>query len=448
MAQDKQTTQLASEEQQGSLAEFAWDEGTASFFGQGGDSSFAEEDNTEASQVVKEITVDDDDDEVEEVFQNKTGKPKAPTKKEAQTAKAKAEPETDDDDEDDDADFSFGNEDDDDDEPSGDEDEDEENKPKDKSKDKPAKSGKEKVQKGAEANEELFTDFALDLKDRGIFQHVEIAEDDKIDSDKLYEFVDQEVEGRVDETFEAFFDGIGDEGKDLLKHLRAGGTTRDFVRVYGNTSLNIQDFDAKDKKNREQVIAHYIRTTDSEADEDDISERIEQLEESGKAEKMAEKYFQRIKAQEDRDKVELANRTKAEEQARIDNAKNLAKYLTSSLEKTDEVKGFKFSSEDKKHLNRLLLDPKIKVGKNKYVPEFNFKLGEILKAATPEATQRLFLLAKLVDTDFDMSDFKVKAKTEATREAKSRIKAAKRNVRPSSAGNHNNGKRALAEFID
>lgn len=446
MAQDKQTTQIASEEQQGSLAEFAWDEGTASFFGQGGDNDFAEEDNTETSQVVKEITVEDDDEEVEEVFKNKTGKPKAPTKKEVATAKAKQEPEGDDEDEQDDTEFNFGDEDED---AGGEDDEDEDDQPKDKSKDKSAKSGKEKIQKGAEATEESsFTDLALDLKDRGIFQHVEIGEDDEVDGDKLYEFVDQEVEGRVDETFEAFFEGIGDEGKDLLKHLRAGGTTRDFVRVYGNSSLNIQDFDSKDKKHREQVIAHYIRTTDSEADEDDIAERIEQLEEGGKAEKMAEKYFQRIKAQEDRDKLELAERTKLAEKEKAENAKSFAKYLTNNLEKTEEVKGFKFSAEDRKVINRLLLDPKIKVGKNKYVPEFNFKLGEILKAATPEATQRLFLLAKLVDSDFDMSDFKTKAKTEVTKEVKSRIKNAKRNVRPSSAGNHNNGKRALAEFID
>lgn len=446
MAQEKSTTQTVADDQQGSLANFAWDDSGdgASFFGQGGE-AFAEEEDTDTNQVLKEIAGEDEDDDEEEVFKNPTGKPKAPTKKEAQTAKAKQEPEDENDEEDeDDAEFNFGDEDDE--EEEDDDDQDDKPKPKDK---KSTKPDTEKVKKGsASATESTFTDLALDLKDRGILQHVEINEGDEIDADKLYESIDQEVEARVDETFEAFFEEVPEEGKALLKHLKSGGSTTDFIRVYGNKSLNLQDFDSKDKKHREQVIAHYLRTTDPEADEEDITDRIEQLEESGRAAKTAEKYFERIQAQEERAKLELAERTKTAEKEKVENAKSFARFLTNTLDKTEEVKGFKFSSEDRKRLNSLILDPKIKVGKSKYIPEFNFKLGEILKAGTPEAAQKLFLLAKLVDTDFDMSDFKVKAKSEVTKEVKSRIKNAKRNVRPSSAGNHNNGKKALAEFID
>lgn len=450
MAQEKATTQTAVDEQQnGTLADFAWDDSGdgASFFGQGGE-AFEEEDNTNPSSVMKEITSDEDDEEVEEVFKNKTGKPKAPTKKEAQTAKAKQEPEDTEDEDEENAEFNFGDEDDE--EVAGDEDDEEDNQPKEKVKEKKtAKTEKVDTKKGAEGgDEDDFTDLALDLKDRGIFQHVEIGENDKVDTDKLYESIDAEVEGRVDEVFEGFFEEAGEEGTALLKHLKAGGTTRDFIQVWGNRSLNIQDFDSDNKKHREQVIAHYLRSTDAEMDDDDIKERIEDLEESGKAKKMADRYFARIQSEEEESKRELAERTKLAQEEKEKNAKAFAKSLTSLIEKTDEVKGFKFSPEDKKALNQLILNPKIKVGKNKYIPEFNYKLGEILKAGTPEAAQRLILLAKLVNTDFDMSDFKVKAKTEVSKEVKSRIKAAKRNVRPSSAGNFNNGKKALADFVD
>lgn len=444
MAQEKTTTQTVADESQGALANFSWDGGNSdSFFGIGGEAGeVASEDDTDVAQVMKEIGVDDEDEELEEVFKNQTGKPKAPTKKEAATAKAKQEPDGDDD-EPTEPEFNFGGE--------GDDDEEEVNEDepaKDKSKDAPAKPPKEKVKPGAEKQDSSFTDLVLDLKDRGILQHAEVNEGDEVDADGLYEHIDKEVESRVDETFEAFFEEMPEEGKALLKHLKAGGSTADFVSVFGNKSLNIQNFDAEDKKHREQVIAHYLRLTDGELDQDDINDRIEYLEENGKAKKMAEKYFDRIKAQEEQDKAELLQAQQDADKAKADSIKAFTKSLTNILEKTEEVKGFKFSGEDKKRLNKLILNPTIKVGKNKYIPEFNFKLGEILKAQTPEATQKLFLLAKLIDNDFDITDVKVKAKTEATREVKSRIAAAKKNVKPSSAGNFNNGKKALADFID
>lgn len=435
MAQETQT-QPAAQEQEGSLANFAFDNvDNAAFFGQGGDDT---EDEDETSEVIKAVTTEDDDEELEDVFKN-SGKPKAPSKEKAKTDKAKQEPEDEEIEVEDDEDWSFG------------EDEKKPNAAKEKPKAKPEKA-EQPTGKSAEKEEETttisgdFADLALDLKDKGTFQFAKIAEGEEVDEDRLHSLIDEEVEGRVDETFEGFFEEMDDDGKAFLKFKRNGGHTADFLRIYAQPSLGIEAFDKENKDQVKKVIRHYLAVVKGEEDTEEIESQIEYLEENGRAKTTAEKYFNKIQEHEATERAALLAKQQQANESREEGIKAFNKDFKETLKATDEFKGFKFSAEDKKKLDDSVLKPTVKVGKNKFIPKFNYQLTEILRAGTPEARQKLLLLAKLVDSDFDMSDFATKVKSTVVKDAKSRLAQSRTgSVRPSSSGNHT-GKKSLADF--
>lgn len=429
MATETSTTQTAQDH--GSLANFSWDNGDSeSFFGVGGTSTTEEVDEVEEIVTsVKEVAVEEDDDELEDVFKQqspKDTKPKAPTKKEVAEKKAKEEPEERDEEDDEelgeDAEDFF------------------EQGPKDK---------KEKSDKGTEkpTSKSIFADLALDLRDRGTFRFAKVEDGAEIDEDQLHDLVDQEVEGRTDETFEAFFEDLGDDGKDFLKFSRDGGSFADFARVYGRETLDIGEFDIEQEDHRKQVITHYLMSMDEDMTQQEALEQFEVLEENGKSKKLSQRYFDKIQQQEAEEKRQLLVAQQEAAQNREKAIKTAQKALTESINSTDEYKGFTFSAEEKKKLSASILKPTIQVGKGKYIPAFNHKLGEILKAQSPEARQKLLLIAKLVESDFDMSDFSAKVVTKKAREVQSRLRTQQQGVRPSSSGISSN-KKSLAEYID
>lgn len=426
-----ETSTIQSAQDQGALASFSWDNGdSGSFFGVGGGNGTEELDEVEEIvTTVKEVAGEEEDDDLEEVFKQqspKDTKPKAPTKKEAAEKKAKQEPEERDEEDDEELE------------------EDTEDFFEQGSKDK-----KDKSDKGTEksTSKSVFADLALDLRDRGTFRFAKVEDDAEIDEDRLHDLVDQEVEGRTDETFEAFFEDLGDDGKDFLKFSRDGGNFSDFARVYGRPTLGIEEFDVNEENHRKQVITHYLMSMDDELTQQEAEEQFEVLEENGKSKKLSERYFAKIQQQDAEEKRQLLVAQQEAAQNRDKAVKAFQKTLTESINSTDEYKGFTFSTEEKKKLNNSILKPTIQVGKGKYIPAFNHKLGEILKAQSPEARQKLLLIAKLVESDFDMSDFSAKVVTKKAREVQSRLRTQQQGVRPSSSGINSN-KKSLAEYID
>lgn len=439
MANETQTQQV---DQSGGLLDFSWDNGgNESFFGQDGGEVIKED---EGESTLKAITGEEDEEELEEVFKQQVTPPAKPTKKDVKTAKAKAEPEETEEEsnhgsnKEEDDDWSFD---------SSKEDEDVQTVPKDKDK-KDSSKYDESAKKGEEnAKKDFFTDLALDLKDRGTFQHVDIKEDEIVSEEQFYENFDAEITSRVDDALQSFVEDMGEDGKAYIKFLKDGGNSVDFIRVYGNRTLNIDQFNSDDKDHRRKVLEYYLTSTDPDMTGEEIEDQIESYENSGRAKKLSERYFNRIQQEEEQERADLL---KAQEDARAAKEKKIKafnKEFSETLNKAEEFKGFKFSAEDKKVIANNILKPSVKVGNNQFIPKFNYQLGEILKAATPEAKQKLILLAKLVETDFDMSDYATKVKTEVVKQARGRLAQAKRGVRPSSSGNISSAK-TLADYID
>lgn len=307
-------------------------------------------------------------------------------------------------------------------------------------KDKP----KEKAKDAADVPEEkFFSTLAGEMKEKGIFQNIEIPKDKDLTEEEFFELQDAEIEARVEETFQEFFTELDEDGKEFLKFKRNGGKTSDFLATY-SIGFNIEEFDEADEAQRTKVISHYLSTVEK-LDADEIADKMAWLKEGGKEKTTAAKYFTKIKEQE---QTQRANLLKAEEDAataRAETAKKFNTELKDVLNKTEAVGSFQITKVEQKELDSYITKPTVKVGKNRYVPSFNADIAKIFKADTPETKQKLILLAKLVKTDFDVKDLITTVETTVTKKAKSKLMEAKQGTKVSSSGIQS--KKALGDFF-
>jgi hypothetical protein len=443
MSKDKQTAQ------EGSLEDFTWDTaGSNDFFGVPGTALTNEEKATTMEEILKEVADEDEDEEDGVANLNEEGKGKDKNK-DKKKAKAKKEDEEEEEEEEEKEPTFFTDED--------DEEDSEEKEDKESTKDK--KEKKDKIVKGEAKKKEpeakqtdgqFFKTLASELKERGFFQTAEIPEDkEELTDDEFFELADQEVEGRVNETFEAFAEEMDDDGKAFIKFKKNGGRTSDFVSIYVDSPLpdfGDKEFDAKNETHRKVVLETYL-TLVEKLDDEDLSDRLQWLKENGKDQVFAEKYYAKLADIDTKQKAALLAAQEAKAKEGEDKAKKFVKTISEALNKIDTVGKIKFTKDDKKKLGELITKPTVKIGKSKYIPSFQSKLGAILKADTPESINKLLLLAKLVESDFDIKDIVTKVETEVVDKVKSKLRDAKNGVKPSSSGQYEH-KKSLSDFFE
>lgn len=299
----------------------------------------------------------------------------------------------------------------------------------------PEAEGEEDKDEGGstvEGDAKFYSTLTSELKERGIFQNVELEEGEEIDEDKFFELHESEVEARVEETFQSFAEEMDDEGKDFIKFKRNGGKTSDFLQVYGNT-LSIEGLDLEKEEDQDLIIKQYSSLIEG-MDNEEISDRIEWLKESNKKKSFAEKYMIKLKSIDEKRKADLMARSETLAQNRKKDLEKFHQSLNTELQKTEKVGNFDFQKVDKKNLIDYITKPSVKVGKNKYISKFQAEIGEIFKAEG-EQKKKLLLLAKLVMSDFDVKDIIEQTKTETVKKAKSKLQSARTNVKASSSGN-------------
>jgi hypothetical protein len=305
---------------------------------------------------------------------------------------------------------------------------------KDKKKDPP---------KGDDEDDDFYSTLASELKEKGIFQNVELKEGEKLTEEKFFELQDAEVEARVQDTFDAFFEQLDEDGKKFLKFKKDGGDTADFLATY-QTQV---DFEALDLENPEHVTTalRLYLTNVEKLEGEDLTDRLAWLKEGGKEKTYAAKYVNDAKKAGEKQREALL---KAQEKLNNDREESRKKFNESLVEtaaKTEQVGDFVITKAEQKELGTYLTKPTVKVGKNKYIPAFQAEMAEIFKAETPEAKQKLILVAKLVKTNFDVTDLKTRKKTEVIKNTESKLKEAKAGVKTKSSGGGD--KRSLEDYF-
>lgn len=429
-----------------SLDDFAWDDGNSDFFGikpstsgtsgviaevkgNANFASFGDEDEDETPSKLEDTPDDAPEPEDVEVPENLNKKPKVKAEAKPKVKETKTDEddiETEDGEEDEEEPF-FGA------------------KPETT---KTKKSGEdEESGESQEQKPEFFDTLTKEFKQQGIFSTVEIDENKQYTEEEFFELHDAEIEGRVQETFEQFFGEMDEDGKAFLKFKKDGGSTEAFLAAYkGATTFNFGEggFDSNKADHQKQVIRQYLKTVKEESDAE-IDEQLTFLEETGKLKAKSEDYFEKLKKADEKQRAALLKQQETEAKAKEDGAKEFASNINKVISETESIGDFKITDKEKKELGPYMTKPSVKVGKNKFIPAFNSQLGEILQAKTPEAKKKLVLLAKLIKSDFDVSDLARRQETKVVKKTQSKLAEAKTGVKPSTSGSYS--KKSLSDFF-
>jgi len=401
------------------------------------------EDKTSVNKVVNEVKGkkspldkdDEDDDNGEATPLNKDTKKGKEKKKEDEEVEEE-EPE-----------FNFG-----DDKEEVVEDKDKDTKPKDKkdkvknkeSENKEEKEGKDEVD--TESNEEddskFYTTLAKELKEKNVFTNVEIPDKD-LTYEEFIELQDAEVEARVDESFESFFEELDEDGKAFLKFKKDGGKTSDFLNMRTN-NINLDSFDEDSDKQQESIIRFYLANVDGK-DEEDIESNLQWLKDGGKIKATAKKYYNTLKKVDKDSKEAIVKQQAAAAETREKSIKEFNTSVKKIISSSDKIGAFPINKAEQKVLTDFITNPTAKVGKNSFIPEFNVKLNKLLNPKNEEDIKKLVVLAKLLRNDFDVSDITLAKTTEKAKEVRETLKEAKTGLRK--VASSGDTRKSLAEFF-
>jgi len=284
----------------------------------------------------------------------------------------------------------------------------------------------------------IYKDLILDSKESGLFKHIEINEDEEIDADRFAELQDEEYEAEVSARLEAWATkDLDADAKAFIKFKREGGSTEDFFNTYAGAS-EIPTGDLEDEDYQDAIIRFQL--AEDGWDREEIEDRLKYLTETDRKEKVAKKYDARAKqliADEKQELLTQANAQKLAAKAQEDKFKLNVKTV---LEDKDEISGFKINAKEKTDLINFLTRKEYKAGSDKSITGFQKKLGEVF-----QDTDKLVLLAKLINSDFDMSSFEKKVTTKNTKKIKTNLEQRK-SLRPAASGSSAEGK-SLAEYF-
>ena len=383
------TTEQTVETSQNGLMDFNWDEGGAdSFFGL---NEFGDENKTPAQQATPAQA-----DELEET--EDTDKPESEDKTKS---KKKDEEEK----------VSFF----------------EEEADEDKSK-----------EKTSTADGSIYEDVYKDLKEAGIFKHVELEDGEELDADRLYELQQEEIEAEVTSRLDAWASQeLDEDAKAFIKFKIQGGDTSEFFKTYQSTS-EITLGDIEDEDYQDNLIRYQLQKEGW--DKDEIEDRLEFLTESNKKSKFVERYHDRLIKEQEKEKQALVKQAEEQKIKAKQQEEQFKVSIKDTLDTNKEINGIKFTDKDKNNLINFLTK-KEKLEDGRVITGFQKKLSESFNDP-----KKIALLAKILNDDFDFSSFEKSAITKKTKEIKRNIEQ-RQSMRPTGSGS-SSGANSLASLFE
>ena len=297
----------------------------------------------------------------------------------------------------------------------------------------------EKYKGGESENSNFYTDVYKDLKETGIFKHVEIEEDEEIDADRLYELQQEEIEAEVGARLESWAnEDLDEDAQAFIKFKLQGGNTADFFKTYQNNS-QITLGDIEDENYQDQLIRYQLQKEGW--DKDEIEDRLEYLTDSNKKSKFAEKYYSKLEKEIEQEKQNLNKQAEEQRQKAKLQEEEFKNSIKETLDSNTEIKGLKISDKDKGTILNFLTKKDQKIDNNTNITGFQRKLSEVFKDPN-----KIVLLAKLVNDDFDFSQLEKSSVTKKTKEVKRNIEN-RQSMRPSGSGS-SSGANSLASLFD
>lgn len=282
------------------------------------------------------------------------------------------------------------------------------------------KSKKKEPKKNDDAStdetNEVFSNLSKDLVDLGVFTNVEFGEDEEINSDVFFEKFEEELNVRVENSIKALVDDLDDDAAAFLQFKAKGGNTADFFKLYGQTaSLPVSSVDSEE--DQKAFLEYYFKAED-ELDDDDIEDRIQSLEESGKLERYAKRYFNKIQDKQKEEKEALIERQEEAKRESAEQQKKFQTSLKSIINNKKEISDLPIDSKKDAFLVDFIMKPVYSKEDKTNATGFQRKLAEIFRDE-----EKLILLAKLVHSDFDFTSIKKKNESDINKKNLKTIKS-------------------------
>jgi hypothetical protein len=264
----------------------------------------------------------------------------------------------------------------------------------------------------------VYSDVFKDLKEQGIFKHVELEEGEEMTPDRMLELQSMEYEAEVTERLKSWAaSDLDEDAQAFIKFKRDGGDTAAFFETYKSLSeIPVGEIDDEDYQ--DEIIRYSLRQEG--LDRDEIEDRLDYFTQSGKKEKYAEKYEKKVKIEESTRKENLLKQSENQKALAREQEESFKTTIKSTLETTDEISGFKFSKSEKTEILDLLTKKVHKVSDTKSVTGFQKKLSEVFQDPS-----KILLLAKILNNDFNVSDLKKEAVTEKVKVIKTNLEQRK-----------------------
>lgn len=259
----------------------------------------------------------------------------------------------------------------------------------------------------------VFTDLYKDLKDKGLFKHTDIDEDEDLDSERFFELQEEEIEKEIENRLNNWANNeLDEDAKALIEFVRNGGKTQDFFKVY-NSQNSILDGDIEDENFQDRLIR--MQLSDKGLEDDEIEDTLETLSDNGKKQKVAERYLKKLQEEAEEERKELLEENKKKQEQIKKNEQAFTSEIKELLNKTEDIKGIKFDKSARQEVFDFLTKRNIKEG-NSVMTGFNKGLKAVF-----EDKEKVLLLARLIQTDFDFSSIERQAKNKKTKEIKTNL---------------------------
>ena len=293
-------------------------------------------------------------------------------------------------------------------------------------------------EKTSTADGSIYEDVYKDLKEAGIFKHVELEEGEELDADRFYELQQEEYDKEVEERLSTWATkDLDEDAQAFIKFKLQGGNTSEFFKTYQNTS-EITLGDIEDEDYQDSLIRYQLQKEGW--DRDEIEDRLEFLTESNKKSKFAEKYHDRLVQEQEKEKQALVKQAEEQKTRARQQEEQFKTSIKETLDTNKEINGIKFSDKDKNGLINFLTK-KEKLEDGRVITGFQRKLSESFSDP-----KKIALLAKILNDDFDFSSFEKSAITKKTKEIKRNIEQ-RQSMRPSGSGS-SSGANSLASLFD
>lgn len=295
-----------------------------------------------------------------------------------------------------------------------------------------------KTKKESTADSTFYEDIYKDLKEAGIFKHIELEDGEELDADRLYELQQEEIEAEVTSRLDAWASQeLDEDAKAFIKFKIQGGDTSEFFKTYQNTS-EITLGDIEDEDYQDNLIRYQLQKEGW--DKDEIEDRLEFLTESNKKSKFAERYHDRLIKEQEKEKQALVKQAEEQKIRAKQQEEQFRASIKDTLDTNKEINGIKFTDKDKGNLINFLTKRE-KLEDGRVITGFQKKLSESFNDP-----KKIALLAKILNDDFDFSSFEKSAITKKTKEIKRNIEQ-RQSMRPTGSGS-SSGANSLASLFD